>query len=118
MDRIEITGIEAVGHHGVLEHEREFGQRFVVDISLGVDLATAGATDRLEDTVDYAALVERAVALLTGTPVRLLEHLAERIAADCLDDPRVRDVAVTVHKPAAPVSALVRDVAVRVERHR
>ncbi len=118
MDRIEITGIEGVGRHGVLDHERRFAQRFVVDVSLGVDLAAAAASDRLDDTVDYAQIVDEVVALVTGEPVRLIEHLAARIADRCLDDARVHEVAVTVHKPSAPVAALVRDIAVTVERRR
>jgi Trk K+ transport system NAD-binding subunit len=39
LDRIEIVGIEVFGRHGVLPHERELGQRFVVDVALDVDLA-------------------------------------------------------------------------------
>ena len=38
-DRIEITGIRAVGHHGVYDFETRDGQPFVVDVTLWLDLA-------------------------------------------------------------------------------
>lgn len=118
MDRISITGLQATGHHGVLAHERRHGQRFVVDAHLEVDLHTAGHSDRLEDTVDYGRLVGELEAVLTGPAVDLLETLAQRLADRCLADDRVVGVEVTVHKPAAPVPALVHDVSVTIRRVR
>lgn len=118
MDTISITGLEVFGHHGVLAHEREFGQRFVVDVRLGVDLAAAAASDDLHDTVDYGSLSADIAAIVGGEPADLIETVAGRIAARCLDDPRVQDVEVTVHKPAAPVPVVVDEVAVTVRRTR
>ncbi len=56
MDRISVTGIEVFAHHGVLPHERELGQRFVVDLALELDLAPAAASDDVADTVHYGDL--------------------------------------------------------------
>ena len=118
MDRITITGIEVFGHHGVLPHEREFGQRFVVDVSLGVDLAAAGASDDLADTVDYGRLSGDIAAIVAGPPVDLIETVAERIAARCLEDQRVLAAEVTVHKPSAPVPVVAAEVSVTIRRVR
>lgn len=118
VDRISITGIEAFGHHGVLAHEREYGQRFVVDVTLGVDLAAAGASDDLDDTVDYGALSGAVAALIAGEPCELIEALAERIATRCLSDPRVEAAEVTVHKPCAPVPVVAAEVSVTIRRVR
>lgn len=118
MERIELHGIEVYGHHGVHAHERERGQRFVVDLAVGADLSVAGASDRLEDTVDYTALVAAVTAVVGGEPVDLLETLAARIAERCLAIDRVEVVEVTVHKPNAQLGALVGDVCVSVRRTR
>ena len=40
LDRIDLRGITAHGHHGVFDHERRDGQTFVADVSLGLDLAS------------------------------------------------------------------------------
>lgn len=118
MDRIAITGIQAFGHHGVLPHEREFGQRFVVDLVLELDLAAAGRSDDLADTVDYGALSAEVAAIVAGEPADLIETVAERIATRCLTDERVQATEVTVHKPAAPVPVVATEVAVTIRRER
>ena len=116
IDRIELRGLRARGRHGVLPAERELGQEFVVDVALGLDLRPAAADDDLSRTVDYGTLAGRLVALVEGDPVDLIETLAERLAAACLDDERVEEVEVTVHKPSAPVPHPFDDVSVRIHR--
>lgn len=117
-DRILLSGVRATGFHGVLPEERERGQEFVVDLELTLPLAAAAATDAVAATVHYGELAERVAAAVGTDPVDLLETLAERLAALVLEDERVGRVAVTVHKPAAPIPVPFGDVAVRIERSR
>lgn len=118
-DAIVITGLSAIGRHGVFAHERRDGQRFVVDLILQVDLAEAARTDALEATVDYGAVADVVVAVLTGPPFDLIEAVAEEIASRVLADwAIVHSVDVTVHKPDAPLGHEVEDVAVRIRRGR
>lgn len=118
MDRIDVTGIEVYAHHGVLAHERETGQRFVVDVSVHLDLTAAGASDDLADTLDYAALARRVAEVAGGPPVALLESLAERVCAAVLEDPRVDAVEVSVGKPQAPLGVIAHGVGVTLHRSR
>ncbi|HLU32901.1 MAG TPA: dihydroneopterin aldolase [Natronosporangium sp.] len=115
---IRLTGLRARGYHGVHEFEREHGQEFVVDVALELDLAPAAGSDHVADTVDYGALADRLMAVVTGPPVRLLETLAARLAGECLADGRVVAVTVTVHKPQAPIPHDFADVAVTLRRER
>ena len=117
-DRIALVGLEAHGHHGVFDFEREAGQVFRVDVVLGLDTRPAAASDDLTDTVDYGALARGVVGVVEGEPVDLLETLAQRIADVCLVDERVEWAEVTVHKPAAPVPATFADVALTIHRSR
>jgi dihydroneopterin aldolase len=117
-DRIALRGLRAVGYHGVYEHERQSGQDFVVDATLGVDTRPAAATDDLSRTVDYGSLAARLAGIITGEPVRLIETLAERLAEECLAEPAVTEVEITVHKPQAPVPVALDDVAVTISRAR
>ncbi len=117
-DRIALHGLTAFGHHGVLDHERELGQTFGVDVDLDVDLAPAGRSDDLADTVDYGALTADLAAVVRDERYALIERLAERLAEVCLARPRVDAVTVTVHKPHAPVPEPVADVTVTVHRRR
>jgi 7,8-dihydroneopterin aldolase/epimerase/oxygenase len=118
VDRITLTGIEVFGHHGVLAHGREHGQRFTVGLVLELDLAAAAASDDLEDTVDYGELARRVAGIVAGEPADLIETVAERVAEACLQAVRVLAVEATVHKPAAPLPVVAREVAVTVRRER
>jgi dihydroneopterin aldolase len=118
LDRIAVTGIAAYGYHGVLADERRDGQRFLVDVALGVDTRAAAATDDLTRTVDYSAVAAAVVALVEGDPADLIETLAARIADAALGFPLVTVVEVTVHKPEAPVGVPFHDVTVTIERRR
>jgi len=117
-DRIALRGLQVRGHHGVFDHERRDGQDFVLDLVLDVDLAKAGASDDLADTVDYGALAEGAAAVVAGPPRRLIEAVAAEVAQRVLDDERVAAVEVTLHKPQAPITVPFDDVAVVVRRSR
>ncbi len=118
MDRIEVSGIRAWGTHGVLDHERELGQEFVIDLAVGLDLQPAAESDDLADTVDYGDLAHRVAELVGGEQHQLIERLAERIANMVLTDGRVREVTVTVHKPSAPFTVPVDEAAVTLTRTR
>lgn len=115
-DTISIHGIRGYGRHGVLPAERTLGQEFIVDVHLHVDTAAAAASDDLTQTVDYGAVAGAVHERIVGTPVDLIETLAERIASDCLESPMVVSVEVTVHKPQAPVSVPFDDISVTVRR--
>ena len=117
-DELAVRGIECYAHHGVFEHERRDGQRFVVDLVLGLDTASAAASDDLRHTVDYGSLVASVRAAVETDPVDLIETLAQRIADVCLSDTRVEWARVTVHKPEAPLDATFSDVALTITRER
>ncbi|MEW6471714.1 MAG: dihydroneopterin aldolase [Actinomycetota bacterium] len=116
MDTIILAGIRALGCHGVLPEEQSRPQPFEVDVELSVDLAPAGRSDVLSDTIDYDALTGRIVQIIEAGGLSLLEALATKIAAACRADPRVAGVAVTVRKLRPPVPVDIDHVAVRVER--
>lgn len=118
LDRVEVHGIRATGHHGVFAFEREQGQEFVVDVALHLDTRPAATSDDLADAVDYGVLAQRVHDVVTGEPVDLLETLAQRVADACLREPTVRAVDVAVHKPQAPVEVPFDDVVVRIHRVR
>ena len=116
MDELALTGLVCWGHHGVFEHERRDGQRFVVDLVLGLVTASAAASDVLSETVDYGSLALAVKAAVETDPVDLIETLAHRIAEVCLLDLRVEWVRVTVHKPDAPIDLTFSDVALTITR--
>jgi len=111
--RIDLKGLQAFGHHGVAEFERQYGQLFVVDVSLWLDATEAAATDDVSKTAHYGLLADAIVADVKINPVNLLETLVTRLAQVVLEfDPRIETVDVTVHKPNAPIDHPFSDVSV------
>ncbi len=113
-DRIRLTGIEVTATHGVYAHEKVTPQPFVVD--LVCRLRPRPDTDDLATTVDYSELTRQVAEVVSSDSVDLIETLAERISRTCLANPRIAEVEVTVHKPEAPLSVPVADVAVTITR--
>lgn len=118
LDRIELRGLRAHAHHGVLASERSEGQEFVADVAIGLELQAAAISDDLAQTVDYGALATQLHEALTADPARLIEAVALRMLDVCLSYTRVRWASVTLHKPGAPISVAFDDVIVSMERSR
>jgi dihydroneopterin aldolase len=116
VDRILVSGLREMGVHGVLAEEQVRAQPFGVELELLVDLAPAGASDALADTVDYGSLCEAVKGVVATEHYQLLERLAARIAEICRADARVQGVVVEVRKLEPPVDARLDYVAVRIER--
>lgn len=117
-DRIEIVGLRAVGICGVLPHEREQPQPFDIDLTLYTDLAPAGHSDDLADTVDYGDLAREVEAIVVDGRFQLIEAMAESIAAAALGHSRVDSVTVSVRKLRPPVPLQVSTTGVTVQRSR
>jgi dihydroneopterin aldolase len=114
---IRLSGIEAIGFHGVLESERENGQTFIVDCELEVDTSQSIVTDNIDHAVDYSKVAELIAQQIQTEPVNLIEVLADRMAAEILRQFRlVKSVEITLHKPQAPIAVDFKDVSTTVIR--
>lgn len=118
-DTIFVTGLSIHARHGVMDHETEVGQRFVIDLELYTDLSEPSRSDRLADTVSYADVVATTTAAFKNTNHKLLERAAGAVADAILSHfPRIRAVKITVHKPHAPIAAIFDDVGIMLTRSR
>jgi len=117
-DRVVLAGMRFFGYHGALVEERRRGQEFVVDVEVETDLARAGASDGLEDTVDYRQVYAAAKAVVEGPARQLLEAVAEEIARRVLALERVEAVTVRVRKPSAALPGPLAYSAVEIQRRR
>ncbi len=118
-DVIELRGLHLTGIVGVLPHEQAQPQPLELDIDIRLDLVAAGASDALADTVDYGELCASAERVVTTTRYALLEALAERLAAELLDqDARIATVTVWLRKLRPPVAQHLGTSGVRITRER
>jgi 7,8-dihydroneopterin aldolase/epimerase/oxygenase len=103
MDAIHLTGIRSYGYTGYLEEERMLGQWFEVDVRISVDLATAGNSDRIEDTLDYRGVIADIKRIISTSKFALVERLADELVNTILHADRVQQVELKLHKPHAPI---------------
>ncbi len=117
MTAIELAGLELYGYHGVDADERRDGQPFVFDVWLEVPDGT-GASDRIEDTIDYREVAVLVREVSDGRQFRLLEALAATLADTLLARFPVDAARVRVRKPQVTLEPPVEFSAVTVERRR
>ena len=118
-DRIILAGMRFFGFHGAHEAEKQLGQRFVLDLELGLDLRAAGQSDDLERTVSYSTVYSLVREIAEGPSLNLLEAVAERVASSVLSSfPPATWVTVTVKKPEVPIRGILEYAAVRITRRR
>ncbi len=117
MTTIELAGLELYGYHGVNPEERRDGQPFVFDVWLEVPDGT-GASDRVEDTVDYREVAALVREVSDGRAFQLLEALAATLVDELLARFPVEAARVRVRKPQVRLDPSVEHSAVTVERRR
>ena len=116
MDKIVIKGLRIFAYHGVNPEEKEKGQPFVLDITLYKDLSLPGATDDLNDTVNYSRVAKIATRVMLAQKDDLIERAASRVAEAVLAEFPVREVTVRLKKPRAPIAGDFEYVAVEITR--
>jgi FolB domain-containing protein len=116
MDRILIRDLLVRCILGLNDDERREKQDVVINLVLYADLNRAGTTDCVQDSVNYRDVKKRVLAAAESSSYHLVEALAERVAAVCLEFTRVARVQVTVEKPSA--LRFARSVGVELTRER
>ena len=116
MDKIVIKGLRIFAYHGVNPEEKDKGQPFVLDITLYKDLSLPGATDDLNDTVNYSRVAKTATRVMLAQKDDLIERAASRVAEAVLAEFPVREVTVRLKKPRAPIAGDFEYVAVEITR--
>ncbi|MEA1885842.1 MAG: dihydroneopterin aldolase [Bacteroidota bacterium] len=116
MALIEIKNMEFYAFHGHFKEEQIVGNKFLIDLTLEVDLGKASETDRLEDTVDYQVAF-RIVKEEMDKKSNLMENIGKRIMDSIyakLDG--VKKATVRIRKMNPPMGGHINSVAVVMSR--
>lgn len=117
-DKIILQNMVFRGRHGVHAAERELGQRFEVDVELGLDLARAMLSDALQDSVDYSRAFALVRAEVEEHQYQLLEGLAGAIVRRLMAELPIVSVLVRIRKPQVPIHGILSYAAVEIQRRR
>ncbi len=101
---------------GIYEHERQSVQRVRINIELFVADPGSFASQDFAKVLNYETIVAGTKAIIAEGHIELVETLAERIAALCLEDIRAISASVAVEK--LDIYAETSGVGVAIVRHR
>ena len=116
MDTIFISELKVKTKLGVPAWERMVAQTIILDIEIGYDLAPAGKSDAITDTIDYGAVVARIQGTLKEHNFQLAEALAEHMCQLILKEFGALSVKIKVAKPG--ILAGLKALGVVVERRK
>src|SRR5437867_3703296 len=80
LDWLRLAGIQAYGHLGVTQKERELGQRVEAEVELAYEPTPSRRPDSLDEAMDYEEIHRLVRAQTEMSRWRLLETLAEALA--------------------------------------
>ena len=119
MGWVRLIGVEIFGHHGVTREEQNIGQKFRIDVEMELDLAVAGKSDHVKDTVDYTEVYKTVESITRGRRYHLIEAMAEDISTALLKQfPQLRSVRIRVKKPGAAIGGILDHAEVEIHRIR
>jgi len=112
MECVELKKMNFYAYHGVLAQERIIGNNYRIDLKLFLDLSKAIASDKLDDTINYAA-VFNLVKEEMSIPSQLLEHVAGRIVGKIKEKyPNISKVKLRLAKINPPVEGEIEEAAI------
>jgi dihydroneopterin aldolase len=83
---VSISDLRVSAVIGVFDWERETEQTLTFAIEMPADVASAAATDDLNDALDYSKVAEAVREVVTEGKFQLIETAAERVADRLLAD--------------------------------
>ncbi len=116
-DYIFIENLEVFAYHGVLEEEKQKGQKFFLTLKLYLDLTDAGHSDDLDYSVDYADVCHRVTELMNEHKYYLIEAVVDYVTTRLLIEyPLIKGIDVKLSKPEAPIGLPFENVSVNISR--
>jgi len=116
-DTIILEGIQIPAALGVTAAERRMRRPVTLDIELERDLAAAGRTDRIQQTIHYKRVFEVVEDVAANQEHKLVEALGQRIAEAILGKFDADAVVVTVRKPK-PIAGVLEYAGIRIRREK
>ena len=115
MEQVFVRGMELNACHGCDPEEQATPQPFRLNVTVDVAVPET-RDDRIEDALDYTAVVDICRRVLAGPPKHLLESLAQEIATGILALDHAAGVEVEIEKLSPPIADFQGTVGVRVYR--
>ena len=118
-DRIILKDLGFYGYHGVFAEEAKLGQRFFIDLELGIDLSAPATTDRLSTGISYSDIYHVVKDTFEAKRMKLLEALAQNVVDEIFQSFQMVDwIIIRIRKPEAPIAMVRGEAAIELHRQR
>jgi dihydroneopterin aldolase len=115
-DFLIVKGATFWAKHGYYQEENKFGQKFIVDVEVNVDMKKQCETDELDRGYSYVTIYNIIKKVIVGEHHKLLQRIAQRIADEVIKSYPVNQVKVAVKKPHVAIGGIVDYTAVQIVR--
>lgn len=113
---IELEEMEFYAYHGCYREEKVVGNRFLVNVSIRLDMRRAAQSDSIKDALNYVKVYELVRVEMQKT-ANLLEHVTGRILEGLYQNfPGIEWACVKVSKMNPPMGGQMRKVSITIER--
>ena len=117
MDKLYIKDFEVFAYHGVFPEEKTLGQKFLISVTLTLDMREAAITGDLSKSVHYGELCQALELEFKKESYDLIETAGEMLATYVLDNyAMVSQVSIMIKKPWAPILKSLDTVAIEINR--
>lgn len=117
MDKLYIKDLEVFAHHGVFPEEKTLGQKFLISVTLTLDMREAAVTGDLTKSVHYGELAHALEKEFQKESYDLIETAGEMLTTYVLNNyPMVSTVKIMIKKPWAPILRSMDTVAIELTR--
>ena len=93
--------IEIMASVGIYEMEREVPKPVIISFEAETDIECFGNVVCISDTVNYEHFLHYAKEVAAEGHINLIESFADRLAAKCFIEPRIKTLTITIKKPKA-----------------
>jgi len=116
MDRIVLEGMEFYASVGYYQEEKELKGRFSIDVAIWSDLSASGASDDLNETINYETVYQFCKNVM-ALEYDLLETIGTEIADEIKNQwPHIEKVRVSVSKWNPPLPGKVKRSLIEIEK--
>jgi 7,8-dihydroneopterin aldolase/epimerase/oxygenase len=118
-DRIILEGLAFYGYHGVMLEENKLGQRFRIDLELGIDMNDAARSDDVASTEHYGNVYNVVKQAFEEKRFKLIEALGHHIIVRLFGEfEKLEWIRIRIRKPEAPLPIVAGEVAIEMLRTR
>ena len=117
MDKLYIKDLEVFAYHGVFPEEKSLGQKFLISVTLNLNMREAAITGDLSKSVHYGELAHALEKEFQKESYDLIETAGEKLTTYVLNNyPMVSLVKIMIKKPWAPILRSMDTIAIEITR--